>query len=92
MKEKHFLIHNAIENAFNHLPDYSYAEVLYAILGVLGVKDRSKILNVSLEGFYEAIYQAVRNETEDTFTEEEIKEIENNKVIFNNTKWKKTRS
>lgn len=91
MKEKHFLIHNAIENAFNHLPDYSYAEVLYAILGVLGVKDRAKILDVSLEEFYEAVYQAVRNETEDFFTEEEKQEIEKTKVNFNNTKWKKTK-
>jgi len=90
-QDKHFFIKSALEKAYQQLPNYSYLEILYSVLGVLKIEGRSKLLNISAEQFYEAVFEAVRNEIEDTFTEQEFNNIVDNKIKFNNSKaWRKT--
>lgn len=89
-QDKHFFIKSALEKAYQQLPQYSYLEILYSVLGVLKVEGRSKLLNITAEQFYEAVFEAIRIEMEDTFTEKEFNDITDNKIKFNNSKeWRK---
>lgn len=89
-QDKHFFIKSALEKAYQQLPNYSYLDVLYSVLEVLNIEGRGKLLKISAEEFYEAVFEAIRNQTEEEFTEEELENLNSNKVKFNNSKgWRK---
>lgn len=83
---------DAFKRAIDELQDYSIMDIIYSVLLVLDIKGASKLLQVSGEEFYEAVFKAIREERETDFSEEELKQIEQNLKLFNNSiKWERVK-
>ncbi len=86
MKGHEALIIDALKRATEELEDYSIMEILYSVLRVLGISGTNKLLKVSGDEFYNAIFEAIRDDRDTDFSEEELQQIEDNLKMFNNSK------
>ena len=86
------MLHSALWDAVSNLKEYSYQQTLYSVLRQLGIKNIKELITeeISVAEFYDAIYESVRNEQEEEFSEKDLEEIENNIKGYNNSvKWER---
>lgn len=84
------LIDSAFDKVYEQLPEYSFGEILYSLMNEMGIRGTGVLLEKTTEDFYEALFSLIRNAKEDMFSDEELDEINNNKIKFNAVKrWKR---